>query len=128
MVQAVHSTVLDDGINVIKNEATNMLVVSAYTAADSYATVLANRLAEATMTPADFVLSDSGADRQLTTSATKSDPSANAFGIASHIVFVNTAAAKVIWATAETSGKTINLTDVVNFPSVVYTNSQPTAV
>jgi hypothetical protein len=71
MPKFVHADVLDGGLNAIKNGATKMLLIKAYAVGDSYATVVANKLAEVTMTSADYTLGTSGNNRTLT-NATKS--------------------------------------------------------
>jgi hypothetical protein len=71
MPKFVHADVLDGGLNAIKNGATKMLLIKAYAFGDSYATVVANKLAEVTMTSADYALGTSGNNRTLT-NATKS--------------------------------------------------------
>ena len=125
MSKWAHSDVLDQGPNFIKANCNKMVVISAYTVGDSYATVIAALLAEAVMASGDFTLASSGANRTLTTAAGKSDTAANAGGVASHIAFVDTVASKVLWVTTETSGQTLTLGNPVNFPSLVYTAPQP---
>jgi hypothetical protein len=95
MTKWVNSDVQDGTLNVIKNGATKMLLIKAYTAGDSYATVTGNALATVTMTAADYALAGSGT-RTLTTTA----KSATA-----------TAAAPALQASATaTSGTTTTLT------------------
>ena len=127
MAKWVRSGVLDDGMNNIKTVATKMLLISAYTVADSYATVVANKLAEATMVNGDFVLSSSGNNRLLTTAAGKTGTAtASAAGTPDlHIAFTD-GTANVIWVTDETSNQAITLGNPVNFPQLVYTSNQPT--
>lgn len=127
MAKWAHADVLDNGLAYIKSNCDKMAVVSAYTPGDSYATVNAAILAEATMASGDFTLGTSGSDRTLTTASGKQDASANATGAAVQIVFVDTVASKVLWATEETSGQTVTTGNPVNFPVLVYTNKQPTA-
>lgn len=96
MAKWVHSDVLDGGLNAIKNGAVRMLLIKAYTAADSYATVTGNALASVVTTSADFTVASSGNNRTLTT-ATKSATA--------------TAAAPALQAAASaTSGTTTTLT------------------
>ena len=127
MAKWAHADVLDNGINYIKTNCNKVAVISAYTAGDSYATVSGNILAEATMASGDFTLGTSGSNRTLTTASGKQDTSANASGTASHIAFVDTVNAKVLWVTEETSGQTIVLGNPVALPSLVYTAKQPVA-
>ena len=127
MTKWAHADVLDNGPAYIKTNCDKVCVVSAYTAGDSYATVTAAILAEATLTSTDFTLASSGNDRTLTTATGKQDTSANASGTASHFAFVDTANSKVLRVTEETSGQTIVLGNPVAFPSLVYTAKQPVA-
>ena len=127
MAKWAHADVLDNGPAYIKTNCNKVCVVRAYSAGDSYATVTAAILAEATMASGDFTLGTSGNDRTLTTAAGKQDASANAGGAASHIAFVDTVNSKVLWVTEETSGQTIVLGNPVTFPSLVYTAKQPVA-
>jgi hypothetical protein len=96
MSKFVNSSVMDAFLNAIKNGATKMLLIKAYTFGDSYATVVGNKLAEATMTSADFTLATSGNNRTLTTAA----KSATAVA----------AAAALVADTLATSGTTTTLT------------------
>ena len=125
MAKWAHADVLDNGLNYIKTNCNKVAVISAYSAGDSYATVNAAILAEATMASGDFTLGTSGNNRTLTTAAGKQDASANAGGAASHIAFVDTVNSKVLWVTEETSGQAIVLGNPVTFPSLVYTAKQP---
>jgi hypothetical protein len=127
MAKWANSAVLDNGLNEIKTFCDKMAVVSAYSADDSYATVDGNILADVAMTSGDFTLGSSGSNRTLTTASDKSDATAAATGTASHIAFLDTTTspARVLWVTEETSGQTINSGNQVNFPSLVYTATQP---
>jgi hypothetical protein len=127
MAKWVRSGVLDNGLNDIKTNATRMILVSAYSAGDSYATVQANKLAEATMINADFVLSSSGNNRLITTAAGKSaTATATATGTPDlHIAFTDGVSA-VIWVTDETTNQPITSGNTVNFPQLTYTSNQPT--
>lgn len=129
MAKYAHPDVLDNGPNYIKTNCNKVALVSAYAFGDSYATVNAAILAEATMASGDFTLGSSGNDRTLTTAAGKQDASANASGggATNHIVFLDTTNSKVLWVTEETSGQTITASNPVTFPSLVYTAKQPVA-
>lgn len=127
MAKWVRSGVLDNGLTDIKTVATKMLLISAYTAGDSYATVFANKLnAGVTMAPADFVLAASGSNRTLTTATGKSDvATVTAAAPNLHIAFTD-GSANVIWVTDETSDQPITSGNTINFPALVYTSNQPT--
>lgn len=126
MAKWAHADVLDNGLNAIKTGAIRMLLISSYTAGDSYATVVANKLAEVTMANADFTLSSSGNNRQLQTAAGKSaSATATAASPNLHIAFTDNVS-KVLWVTDETTDQPITSGNTVNFPQVTYTSNQPT--
>lgn len=126
MAKWVRSGVLDNGLNDIKTNATKMLLISAYSAGDSYATVTANKLAEVTMASTDYTLASSGSNRTLTVGAGKTaTATASASGSPDlHIAFTD-GAANVIWVTDETSNQAITSGNTINFPAPVYTSNQP---
>lgn len=126
MSKWVNSAVLDDGLNSIKTNATQLRLLSAYAAGDSFATVAANTLATAAMTSADYTLASAGSNRTLTTATGKTaTASASATGTPDlHLAFTN--GTTVYWVTDETSNQAITSGNPVNFPSVVYTSNQPT--
>lgn len=128
MAKFAHANVLDNGLNYIKTNCTKIALISSYTLGDSYATVNAAILAEATMASADFTLGSSGNNRTLTSAAGKQDTSANVTGgsASNHIAFLNVAGSEVLWVTEETSGQVVTAGNPVNFPSLVYTSNQPT--
>jgi hypothetical protein len=129
MTKWVNSKVQDDGLNYLKTNCNKIALISAYSANDSYATVTANILAEATMSSSDFTLAGAaGAARTCTTAAGKQDAAANAGGGGAnmHIAFLNTNGSEVLWVTDETSDQTITINNPITFPSLVYTSNQPT--
>ena len=127
MSKWVSSNVLDSGLNYIKNNATKMLLIKAYAAADSYATVVGNSVGEATMTSTDFVLSSSASNRVLTTAAGKTATASAGSGATPnlHLAFTN-GSSEVIWVTDETSDQVITAGNTINFPQLTYTSNQPT--
>jgi hypothetical protein len=127
MAKWVRSGVLDNGLNDIKGNASKMYLISAYTAGDSYATVIANALnAGVTMASGDYVLSPAGSNRVLTTVAGKSDiVTVSATGSPDlHVAFTD-GAANVIWVTDETSNVPVSIGNTLTFPSITYTSNQP---
>ena len=126
MAKFAHADVLDGGLNVIKNGAIRMLLVSSYTVLDTFATVTTNTLATVTLAATDLLISSSGAARVLTTAAGKSAVvSASAGGAPDlHIVFTDNLS-RILWATDETSNQPITINNTVNFPSLTYTSNQP---
>jgi hypothetical protein len=97
MTKQVHADVLDGSLNAIKTVATKMMLISGYSAGDSYATVTAAKLAEVTVASADFTLASAGSNRTLTT-ATKS-------------ATATVASANVVAPRAATGGSTTTLID-----------------
>src|SRR5574337_996566 len=121
MTKWVHADVLDNGLNDIKTAANKMVLVKAYTAGDSYATVnTTNNIAEVAMSSTDYTLGTSGSNRTLTTAAGKSaTASANSGATPNlHIAFVDTANSKVLWVTDETSDQVVTSGNTVNFPKI----------
>lgn len=126
MAKWVHADVLDGGLNAIKNVATRMFLLSAYTAGDSYATVLANALnAGVVMASGDFTLASSGSNRTLTSATKSQNASASSAAPNLHLAFTD-GTAKVLWVTDETSDQAITSGNPISFPALVYTNNQPT--
>jgi hypothetical protein len=127
MAKWVTSGVLDNGLNHIRNNSTRQLLIKAYAAGDSYATVVGNQLAEATMVSGDFTLSSSGLNRVVTTASGKTATVTANSGASPnlHIAFTD-GSANVIWVTDETTDQVITSGNVVNFPSLTYTSNQPT--
>ncbi len=128
MAKWVRSGVLDNGLNDIKNNATAMVLIKAYTAGDSYATVDSNKVASATMASGDYTLAGAaGAPRTLTTASGKSATATANSGATPnlHIAFTD-GSANVIWVTDETSDQVVTSGNTVNFPQIVYTSNQPT--
>lgn len=116
---------LQNGPAYIKANATRMMLVSGYTFGDSYATVVAAKLAEVVITSADFTLGASGYNQVLTGPAGKSvNASAGAVSPNLHIAFTD-GSSKVLWVTDETSDQDIISGTPVDFPTLPYTSNQP---
>lgn len=127
MAKWVRSGVLDNGLNDIKTNATKMLLIKAYSAGDSYATVTGNIVAGVTMTGTDYTLGSSGLNRTLTTASGKSGTATANSGASPDLHFAFTdGSANVIWVTDETSDQVVTSGNTVNFPQLVYTSNQPT--
>jgi hypothetical protein len=129
MAKWVNADVLDLGINEIKTDANKMILLKAYAAADSYATVNGtNNICEVAMASGDYTLGTGGSSSRTLTTATKSaTASANSgAGPNLHIAFVDTATSRVLWVTDETTDQVVTSGNTVNFPALVYTASQPT--
>ena len=126
MAKFAHDDVLDGGLNVIKNAAVKVLLISAYTAGDSYATVQANKLAEATMAFGDYSIASNAGNRVLTTATGKTAVvSTSAAGTPDlHFAFTD-GSAKVLWVTDELSNQAITAGNTITFPALSYTTRQP---
>jgi hypothetical protein len=129
MAKWLNASVLDNGLNNIKTNATRMLLIKNYTAGDSYATVFGNRLAEATMINADFTLSNGAANsRTLTTPAagtkTATATASSTGGDNLHFAFTD-GSSTVYWVTDETTDQPITSGNTVSFPQLSLNSAQP---
>lgn len=125
MAKWAHADVLDGGLNAIKTGATKMMLIKAYAAGDSYATVIGNMSSQVTMASTDFTISTSGSNRVLTT-ATKSATASAVGGTGDHHIAFTDGSAKVLWVTDETGEAAVAVSDTTNFPALTYTSNQPT--
>lgn len=123
-----HSDVLENGPAFVKANATKILLISAYTFGDTYATVNAAKLSEASVTTASWTWSASGNDRVLTSTdnLTGSVAAASAAGPSNHYAVVDAANSKVLYVTEEGSDQPITSGNPITFKSMVYKAGQPT--
>lgn len=128
MPRYTHPDALDNGLAYIRTNATKLALISGYTIGDSYATVNAAILAEATIGTADMTLGSSGNNRTLTV-AGKTDSSANASGggANSHVALLDVANSKVLHVTEEDAAQSIIAGNPVNIGGFVITALQPVA-
>ena len=127
MAKWVASSVLDNGLNQIKNNATRMLLLNTYSAGQSYATITggSNVLASVVMKGTDFTLTDGAASsRALITTAKSTTAVAASSTPDLHIAFTN-GSNTVYWVTDESTNQAIGVGNTVNFPAITYTSSQP---
>lgn len=127
MAKYAHADVLDGGLNAIKNSAIRMLLLKAYTDADSFATVASNTICTVTVASADFTLSGADNAARVLTTATKSGTASAGSGATPdlHIAFTDNVS-KVLWVTDEASDQVVTSGNAVNFPALTYTSGQPT--
>lgn len=121
MAKCVYPAALDGGLTGFKNSVTQMILIKAYTAFDSYATIMANKVASVAMVPADFTIGSSGNNRTLTTAA-KAGVVATADGPAGdhHIAFTDGVSA--VWRVTDETGEAVVASGgTVGFPSLVFT-------
>ena len=128
MAKYAHSDILDGGLAALRAAAVRVLVLKAYTAADSYATVTGNALNNTTISTADFAAL-SGADgspRVLAFSGKSATATANSGATPNlHIAFTD-GSAKVLWVTDETSDQVITSGNTITIPGFNCSANQPT--
>lgn len=129
MALYAHPDVLDNGPVYIKANATKMVLLSGYAFGQSYATVMANKLAEVTVANGDFALTNSGNDRVLAGPSGKSGNATASSGASPdlHMAVVDATNSKVLYVTDETTNQVITSGNPVDFPQITYTSFQPTA-
>ena len=127
MAKFCSSNMLDQGPNYLKTAGTKFLLIKNYTFGDSYATVVANKLAEVTVTSTDYTLSSSGNNRQvaLPTGKSATATATSVGGDNLHFAITN-GSSEVIYVTDETTDQVVTTGNTVNFPSLTYTANQPT--
>ena len=127
MAKWAHSDVLDGGLLAIKNNVTKMLLLKAYAAGDSYATVIGNAVAEVTVTSTDFTIASAGSNRTCTSPTGKSAVASAGSGTTPdlHFAFTN-GTDKVLWVTDETTNQEFVSGKTINWPVLTYTSNQPT--
>lgn len=131
----MNTTRLSDALSAIRTNCNRAWLLSSYTAGDSYATCLSNRVAEITISSSNFTVGNSGNNRTLTFTAPASPgntgtASANvADGTNMHIAFVDTVNSVVEVVTEETTDQAVVSGNPIQFPTgVVLTLNQPSGV
>lgn len=126
-------TVLDGGSDVIRTLAgtvarVKMHVIKAYTAGDSYATVIANLCGSVDLVPGDLVQSGAATAARATTVGAKAIALTASSGAAPnlHIAIVDSTGTQVLLVTDETSDQVLTAGGTFNVPSWTYTVGQPT--
>lgn len=130
MAKWVHTDVLDNGLNHIKNNATRMLLIKNYTLGDSPATVATNIIASVIMTGTDYVITGAANNPRVLTVASGKTATASGTSVGGdnlHFAFADATTANVYWVTDETTDQVVTSGNTVNFPSnLTYTSNQPT--
>ncbi len=121
----LHPDMLDGGLLAIKAAAVKLLLISNYTAGDSYATVIAAKLAEVTVASTDFTISASGQNRQIVSATKTATLTAGTNATTAHFAFTD-GASRVLWVTDETSDQVLVTGNTVNFPTLQVVSNQPT--
>lgn len=125
MAKWANFSVLEQGPNLVKISCTKMLLISTYHFGDSYATVVANKLAEVSMVSSDFVFSTIGNNRILTAASKNTTATAtSSVNPDLHIAYTN-GVDTVYWVTDEISNMQVILGNGVTFPTIVWVSQQP---
>lgn len=125
MAKYAHSDIQDALLNAIKNAASKMMVVSSFSAADSYATVVANKLAEVNLSSSDFTITSSGATRVMTVGAKSATATVAASGTPDLHIAITDGTSKVLYVTDETSNVAVTIGATLNIPSFTISSPQP---
>lgn len=112
MTKFTDDSVMDAGLNVVKNGATEQHVCSALDSTPTRAEVLAASLASVAMTSTDFTLADGGTSGRKFTTAAKNGLAVGTSGTAANVAIID--GTKVLDATectnqALTAGNTVNV-------------------
>lgn len=128
MPKWVHTNVFDNGLNVVKNTANEMLLITSYSPGDTYATVSARSVCSVNMAPADIVLGNFGTnERQLTIAAKTGTATTNSPATPDLAVALVDSTNGVVLAVAdETSDQQITAGNPINFPQWNIRGRQPT--
>lgn len=134
MAKWASASTLDGGTDMIRTLAgtvarVKMHVIKAYSAGDSYATVVTtNSCGSFDMVAADFVQSGGAGVARVTTVAAKALTLALGSGAGPnlHIAIVDSVGTAVLFVTDETSDQVLTLGNTFNVPTWTYTVSQPT--
>lgn len=134
MAKWANALVLDGGADYIRTLAgtpsrIKMHVIKAYSAGDSYATVVTtNSCGSADLAAGDLVASGAAGSPRVTTVASKNitlDANSGA-GPDLHIAIVDSTNSAVLLVTDETSNQVLTSGNTFNCPSWTYTVGQPT--
>ena len=134
MAKGANLLVLDGGSDLIRTRAGTAArikqhVIKAYSAGDSYATVVANSCGSSDMVPGDFVQSGAAGAARTTTVGAKSGVSVTANSGAGpdlHVAIVDSVSSDVLLVTDETSNQVLTSGNTMNVPSWTYVVGQPT--
>lgn len=127
MAKWANATVLDGGLTAVKTGATRMILIKAYTAGDSYATVVGNAVATVNpMASGDFVITGSaGAPRVCTVGAKSVVAAANSGAVPDLHIALTDGVSSVLLVTDEITDVSVSIGNTVNFPAWTYTIPQP---
>jgi len=127
MPKWTHTDVLDNGLNEIVNNGDVLHVISAYAAADNYATVTGNSVANYSLAGGDKTLAAHATTGRKVTIGAKSGNNATATAASPdlHLAVVDSVNSKVLYVTDETSDQPITSGNPVNTPAFDLQLPQP---
>ncbi|MCP5197298.1 MAG: hypothetical protein H6974_11005 [Gammaproteobacteria bacterium] len=126
-----HADVVDNGIAYIKNNCDAIALIDAYSAGDSYATVVGNSVCSVVVDSSDFTLADNSSfagSRKISVGAQSGTASADSVATpALHFAYLDTGNSKVLAVSDETSDQVITNGNPVSFPALdpLFTTKQP---
>lgn len=127
MAAYANALVLDGGLNYLDANAVRYVLLKAYTAADTYATVATNIICSVTITAADMSIAGAdGAPRILTVASKSGTASANSGAAPDLHLALTNGLDTVLIVTDETSNQVVTNGNEVTLPSFTYTAPQPT--
>ena len=126
MAKWANADIQDGGLTALKTTALRMILIKAYTAGDSYATVVGNAVCTIVMASGDFTLSGAaGATRVNTVAAKSGTAAANSGAVPDLHVALTDNVSKVLLVTDELTDQTVVIGNTVNFPAWTYSIPQP---
>lgn len=127
MPRFVHTDVLDNGLNVIKNSGNRMVLITSYAQGESYATVNAKAVASVAMVAADFTLGALGTyERQITVAAKSVNATVDSPATPDlHVAILDTAGSRVLAVANESSDQSVKAGNPVDFPAWTIRARQP---
>jgi len=115
MAKYAHPDMIDGALNIIKNNATKMVVCTAqpttYTEGNT-----TYKLAEVTMASGDFTIANGDSSGRKVTVAAKNGVPVTVTGSATHVALLDVTNSKVLFVTTCTT-VTLNSGNTVNFPA-----------
>jgi len=127
----LNNDVLDNGLSEIVSEADAVHLISAYAEGDSYAAVLANSIASASLGGGDFTLADMPTPahgRQVVTGPKSATASATvAAGADLHFALIDTAGSRVLAVADETTNQAVTAGNTVEIPGLIFQIRRPSA-
>lgn len=126
MAKWYHTDVLDNGLSVLDTAVTQLHLLKAYSAGDSYATVTTtNSLGSVAIAAGDIVLANQGTNGRQATVAAKTITGCTASGAAPNLHIALVDGSRVLAVTDETSDQEIFNGNDVNVPTFACKMNQP---